>query len=175
MEKLDMNTVVRWDVIDQEDLSPDDFRGWECSKFRRNSVRLLSCLHLDHRSMSGLQANEWMIWNRRNTSTCVWDSETSCSTAVVTSSDRLTVLIRSWDVEELQRSTLTVDSNQDVLFFGILATADAACVQASVWALELRDGQNIVEQHVRSMFYQPFGGGADVVILKVEMKKELLT
>lgn len=34
--------------------------------------------------------------------------------------------------------------------------------------LELRDGENTVEQHVRSVFQEPLGSVAGVVILKVE-------
>lgn len=71
------------------------------------------------------------------------------------------------NVKEFQKKTLTIDSNRDFLLFDIFTTADAACVQASVWLLELRDGQNIVEQHVRSVFQEPLGSGAAVVILKV--------
>ena len=73
--------------------------------------------------------------------------------------------------EEFQRKTLTEDSDGDFLLFGIFPARHPACVEASVWTLELGDGQNIVEQHVRSMFQEPLGSEACVVDLKVERRK----
>lgn len=73
---------------------------------------------------------------------------------------------------EFQRKTLTIDSNRDILLFGIFTTADAARVQALVWTLELRDGQNIVEQHVRSVFHDPLGSEAGVAILQFWREEE---
>ena len=74
-------------------------------------------------------------------------------------------------VSTFQRETLTEDSDGDFLLFGILPAGDAACVEAAVRTLELRGGQNIVEQHVRSMFQEPLGREACVVDLTVESRK----
>lgn len=76
-------------------------------------------------------------------------------------------------VRQFQRKTLTKDRDIDSLLFGFLPTGHAAGVQASVGAQQLRDGQNIVEQHVCSVFQEPFGGRAGVIDLKVEREENL--
>lgn len=68
---------------------------------------------------------------------------------------------------------LTIDSDSGFHLFGIFTAGDAACVETSVWTLELWDGQNIVEQHVRLVFQDPLGSRAAVAILKVDTDEEL--
>lgn len=71
-----------------------------------------------------------------------------------------------------QWKTLTVDGDSDFLLFALSSAGDAACVEAPVWALELGDGQNAVEQHVHVVFHEPFGRGAGVVGLKVKSEED---
>lgn len=55
------------------------------------------------------------------------------------------------NVSMFLRKTLTVDGHSDLLLLGVFPAGDAAGVEASVGALQLRDGQDVVEQHVRSV------------------------
>lgn len=193
---------IRRDLKKQRNLLPDDLRGGERSQFGRDSVRFLSCLHLHHRFVSGLQADKWTVWNWGNVTACLSRIEgvngedwSCCDIHQTLSSDsfwkieevdetqeenmkegRKEIWKFKWVIfpnarEEFQRKTLTKDSDSDFLLFGIFPTRHPACVEASVRTLELRDGQNIVEQHVRSMFQEPLGSEACIVDLKVERRK----
>lgn len=62
----------------------------------------------------------------------------------------------------------TVDCDHGLLLFALLAAGDTACVEAAVRPPELRDGQDVVEQHVHRVLHQPFKAGARVVSLEVQ-------
>lgn len=64
------------------------------------------------------------------------------------------------------RIWLTVDVDCNVGFFDIFTTADSTCVEASVCLLQFGDGQNAVEQHVRSKILNFPGNDPSVVSLK---------
>lgn len=68
--------------------------------------------------------------------------------------------------------SLTVHHHRHVLLHELVSAADAAFVQAVVGALKGRDGQDVVEQNVGSMFDEPLIGGAGGVSLKVQKGKE---
>lgn len=71
-----------------------------------------------------------------------------------------------------QRRKLTMDSNIDLFVLALITTGDAARVAASVWTLELRDGQNTVEQHFCLMFHEPFESWAGIDTLQDNMTEE---
>lgn len=80
--------------------------------------------------------------------------------------------IQKGDVGDSKRTPLTVHHHRDVPLHELVPAADAAFVQAAVGAPKGRDGQDVVEQNVGSMFDEPLVGGAGGVSLKVRKEKE---
>lgn len=82
-----------------------------------------------------------------------------------------TSVVEHLHVLEFWRNTLTIYCNSDILLFGFFTAGDSAFIEATVWSVELWNGQNTVEQYVCSVFQEPLGSGASVVTLKIKEEK----